>query len=115
MSEQIEIHVENIETEATPTIGVALNPELIKRFTANDVTEAYTWAYNKGVFDSLNILVEGAKVLLNDEVVSNNERSIAFALGFKAAFTLLNETHEKMDQSDFRETAQQFFQQSGIE
>lgn len=112
MSEQIELLKE--EPAVEDTIGVAINPALISRYTSDDLAEVYCWAYNNAVFDMLKILLDGTSVLLEDEMIVSNERSISFALGFKAAFTFLNENHEKMDQDAFKQSAREFLKTKGL-
>ena len=112
MSEYIEVVTE--EPKVEDTIGIAINPNLVSRYTSDDLAEVYVWAYNNAVFDMLKILLDGTSVLLEDEMIVSNERSIAFALGFKAAFTFLNENHEKMDQDAFRQSAREFLKIKGL-
>ncbi len=112
MSEQIELVKE--EPVIEDTIGVSINPTLVSRYTSEDMAEVYCWAYNNAVFDVLKILIDATSALLADEVVVSTGRSISFALGFKSAFTFLNEYHEKMDQDAFKESAREFLKTKGL-
>lgn len=112
MSEQIE--VTNEEPVVEDTIGVAINPALVSRYTSDDLSEVYAWAYNNAAFEILQILLDGTKALLDDETVTSTDRSIAFALGFKAAFTFLNDRHTSMDQDVFKKETREFFKNKGL-
>lgn len=72
MTETIAVE-ETKDVTPSDTIGMAINPELIKRYTSQDLTEIYVWAYNNAVFEILEKLLEGTQTLLEDEKVMNSE------------------------------------------